>query len=147
VAYEIIAIPTNEAKRRRARSDTYGTAYKVKYFAITAGGHDPNDPRVAIAVDPASTTMPGGAPLFGPEPIDGVVWKSDFCPAYRCRVESGEYTGGVSSVGIFAEVVYVDPSDPDPPALGYTFLFAVANRPLLNLVSADSVEFSLTVFY
>lgn len=147
MAYEIIAIPTNEAKRRRARGDTYGTAYKVKYFAVTAGGHDPNDSRIAVAVDPAATTMPGGAPLFGPELIDGVIWKSDFCPAYRCRVESGEYVGGVSSVGLWAEIVYVDPSDPSPPALGYTFLFAVANRPLLNLVSVDFVEFSLTVFY
>jgi hypothetical protein len=147
MAYECIAIPTNEARRRRARSDTYGTSYAVKYFGLTAGGHDPLDSRVAIAVDPAATTMPGGAPLFGPEPIDGVIWKSDYCPAYQCRVLQGEYVGGVSSIGLWAEIVFVHPSDPDPPIVGYNFLYAVCNRPLLNLVSADAPEFHVTVFF
>lgn len=147
MAYECIAIPTNEARRRRARSDTYGTSYIVKYFGLTAGGHDPLDSRIAIAVDPAATTMPGGAPLFGPELIDGVTWMSDFCPKYICRVQTGEFAGGVSSIGLWAEIVYIDPSDPDPPLLGTVWLYAVCNRALLNLVSADSAEFGMTVFF
>jgi hypothetical protein len=146
-AYECIAIPTNEAKRRMARGDAYGTSFIIRYFGITDGGHDPSDPRLAMAIDPASTTMPGGAPLFGPEPIDDVIWKTDFCPVYVCSILQGEYAGGMSSIGLFAQIVYVDPSDPDPPAMGYTFLAAVCNRPLLNLTSIDAPTFNVTIFY
>lgn len=147
MAYECFAIPTNECKLRESRMRAYGTSFRIKYFGVSDQGHDPNDPRVALAVDPSATTMPGGAPLFGPEPIDSVVWRSDFCETYICKILPGEYQGEISSIGLFAEIVYVDPSDPDPPTIGYQFLAAVCNRPLLVLTSNDSPEFDVSLFY
>ncbi len=147
MAFECIAIPTNEAKQRIALMTMYGTSFRVKYFGITDAGHDPNDPRIALAVDPADTQMPGGTPLFGPEPVDDYVLRSDYCPVYVCKILTGEYVGEMSSIGLFAEIVYVDPSDPDPPSLGYQFLYAVCNRPLLVLIGIDEPTFNVTVFF
>jgi hypothetical protein len=147
MAYECIAVPTNEAKQRISLMTMYGTSFRVDYFGITDKGHDPNDPRIALAVDPSDTQMPGGTPLFGPEPIDDKILRADFCPTFVCKILQGEYTGSMSSIGLFAEIVYQDPSDPDPPALGYQFLYAVCNRPLFVVIGQDAPTFNVTVFF
>jgi hypothetical protein len=147
MAYECIAIPTNEAKQRISLMTMYGTSFRVDYFGITDGGHNPSDPRTALAVDPSDPQMPGGAPLFGPELIDDKILRADYCPTFVCKILKGEYTGDMSSIGLFAEIVYVDPSDPDPPTLGYQFLYAVCNRPLLVLIGQDAPTFNVTVFF
>ena len=146
-AYECIAIPTNEAKKYIARMRAYGTSYRFVSFGVNSGGHDPLDPRVSLAVDPTATVMPGGPPLFGPEPIDSITWRNDFCETYVCKILPGEYQGEVSSIGLWAEIVYLGPSDPLPPALGYQFLAAVCNRPLLVMTGVDSEEFDVTLFF
>lgn len=147
MAFECIAIPTNETKRRKSFEDLYGTSFRVKYFGLSASGHNPTTPSVALVVDPSATTMPGGAPLFGPAPITGYRYLTDFCPSFICKLQAGEYQGYVSSIGLFAEIVYVDPSDPSPPSVGYTFLYAVCNRPLVSLTNVDAPEFDVSLYF
>jgi hypothetical protein len=144
MAYSSIALLTNEAKRRIADMWMTGKSYQVKYFALSSGGHNPVDPTVAVAIDPSATVMPGDPPVFGPEPIDEITLVSDYCPVFSCRTKPGEVVGYVSSVALFAEIVYS--SDPADPELGTTFLFAVHNRPAMIFTSIDSAEFDLNVF-
>lgn len=145
MAFEALAIITNEAKRRISDMWITGKSYQVKYFSVSSGGHDPSDPTTAIAVDPAATVMPGDPPIFGPEPVDAFELVADNCPVFVCNIEQGEVTGVVSSVALFAEIVYSPiPSDPE---LGTTFLFAVYNRPILVMTGTDSAEFRINVFF
>ncbi len=144
MAFESFAVLTNEAKRRIGEMWATGKSYKVKYFSLSSGGHDPVDPTIALAIDPAATEMPGVTVIFGPEPINGYEFTSDFCPVFLCRIETGEVIGSVSSIGLFAEVVYSPiPGDPE---VGTTFLYAVHNRPLMVFTGTDSAEFRLNVF-
>ena len=145
MAFEALALLTNEAKRRIANMWITGKSYQVKTFAVSAGGHDPLDQTTAIAVDPAATVMPGDPPIFGPEPIDDFELVADDCPVFICRIGQGEVTGAISSVALFGEIVFngTDPVD----EIGQTFLFAVYNRPLLILTGTDSVEFRINVFF
>ena len=145
MAYEVLAIPTNYAKQIIGTFGTTGSGYKVKYFGLSASGHDPNDPSIALAVDPSATVMPGGAPLYGPALIDEYRFQADYCPIYVYKLASGEYVGDVSSVALWAEVTHQD--DPSDPPVGTQFLFAVGNRPLLSLVAIDDLEFDVTVFF
>ena len=106
MANEAKALVTTIAKQRLAEMFAYGTSYRVKYFEVSAGGHDPTDPTTALAADASWTEIPGTT-LFGPEPIDGVEWEVATCPIFVCTIEQGEYTGDLSSVGLIAEIVYV----------------------------------------
>ena len=140
------ALVTTLAKEHTARMWAYGSSFRVKYFEISAGGHDPTDPTTALAADASATAIPGTV-LFGPEAIDSVSWTSITCPTFVCTIEQGEYTGELSSVGLIAEFVYADASDPDPPVVGTTFLYAIYNRPRLNLTSTDGpTTFNLMPF-
>jgi len=143
MAYDSIAVITDEAKRRIGEGWVTGKSFQVKYFSISNGGHSATDPTVALAVDPSLTTMPG-AVLFGPEPIDDYEWTSDNCPIFVCNVEAGEVIGSVSSLGLWGELVYVPPGDTEP--VGTRFLFAIHNRPLVVFTGSDSAEFRVNVF-
>lgn len=136
MSFEAKSLITTVAKQHTARSWAYGTSFRVKYFVTSAGGHDPSDPTTALAPDAAALTIPGTI-LFGPEAIDDIEWASITCPTYVCTLELGEFTGELSSVGLIAEFVYVDASDPDPPLVGDQFLYCVYNRPRVNLTSTD----------
>lgn len=145
MAYEALCIPTNYYKQILSTFSTTGSGYKIKYFGISASGHDPNDPSIALAVDPSATVMPGGAPLFGPELIDEYKFQADYCAVYVARIEESEYIGDLSSIGLFAEVTaQLDPSD---PPVGTQFLAAVYNRPLLSIISIDSPVFDCTIIF
>jgi hypothetical protein len=145
MAFEARAAVTDEAKRRIGEMWVSGKSYMVKYFSVTAGGHDPADPDTALAIDTSSTTMPGAPPIFGPELIDSYEWESDTCPTFVCTIEQGELLGAMSSVGLYAEIVYSPiPGDPE---VGTTFLYAVYNRPRLTITSTDGpVTFNLTPY-
>jgi hypothetical protein len=143
MAYDSIAVITDEAKRRMGESWVTGKSFKVKYFSISSGGHNPLDPTVALAVDPTQTEMQG-AVLLGPAPIDGYEFSSDNCPIILCNVLPGEIIGAVSSLGLWAEVEYVPPGDPEP--VGTRFLFAIHNRPLVVFTGSDSAEFRVNLF-
>ena len=58
---------------------------------------------------------------------------------FICTIEQGEYAGELSSIGLIAEFVYVDPTDPDPPVVATQFLYAIYNRPRLILTSTDGI--------
>lgn len=147
MAFECIAIPTNEAKRRMSLMTMWGTAFRVKYFSLSAGGHNQLDPSIALAIDPSSQVIPGGVELFGPEPVDNYIWQADFCPIYVCKVLAGEYQGYMSSIALYAEITCIGVEDPDPPLLGDQFMYAVCNRPLLALTNVDEPTFHVTVFF
>ena len=141
---------TTEAKRRVGEMWAYGTSYQVQTFALSAGGHDPTDPTMALAIDPASPTMPGTI-LFGPEAIDEVIWGTDTCPTFVCRLDQQEYSGDLSSIGLFATIVADPiprpPGAPAAPLVGYQFLFGVYNRPRIIVTDSDGpFEFHLTPF-
>lgn len=145
MAFEARALVTNEGKERIGEMWATGKSYQVTHFAVTAGGHDPTDPTTALAVDPAATTMPGEPHIFGPEPVDSYEWESDLCPTFVCTIEQGELIGIMSSVGLYATIVYSPiPGDPE---VGTRFLFGVYNRPMLILTSTDGpTDFRLTPF-
>lgn len=142
MAYDSIALLTNEAKRRTAEGWVTGKSFRVRYFSLSATGHDFLDPTVSLAIDPSATDI--GATVFGPEPIDAFEWVSDYCPVFVCTAQKGEVTGPVSALGLWAELVYVPPGDPEPA--GTQFLFAIHHRPLLILTGSDRAEFRVSVF-
>lgn len=137
MAFEAKALITNLAKQRIAEMWAWGTAYQVKYFEVSAGGHDPLDPTTALAADPAATSIPGTV-LFGPEPIDAIEWETATCPVFVCTIQQGEYTGELSSVGLIAEVVYVGFSS--TASASRTFTYA-DNDPSPDTITASSGSF------
>jgi len=140
------ALITTLAKQYTARMWAYGSSFQVKYFVVSAGGHDPLDPTTALAADASATSIPGTV-LFGPEPIDSIEWTSITCPTFVCTIDQGEYTGELSSVGLIAEFVYAGASDPSPPTPGDQFLYALYNRPRVSLTSTDGpTTFNLMPF-
>jgi len=145
MAYECIAIPTNYYKQILSTFSITGSGYKLRYFGISASGHDPNDPSIALAVDPSATVMPGGAPLFGPELIDEYRFQADYCAVYVCKINEAEYIGDISSIALFGEITFQN--DPADPLVGTQFLAAVCNRPLLSVISIDTPEFDVTILY
>ena len=143
--YEIIATPSNYYKRILSTFSTTGSGYKLSLWGLSARGHDPNDPSIALAVDPSATVMPGGAPLYGPALIDEYRFQADYCAIYIGKLAAGEYSGDLSSVALFGEVTFQN--SVDDPIVGTQFLAAVGNRPLISLVSADSAEFHISLFF
>ena len=142
MAFDSIALITNEAKRRTAESWITGKSYIVKYFSLAATGHDFLDPTVSLAIDPSATDI--GATVFGPEPIDAYEWVNDFCPIFIYNVQKNELTGPVSALGLWAETTCVPSGDPEPE--GTLFLFAIHHRPLSVFTGSDSAEFRVSVF-
>lgn len=143
MAFDSIAVLTDEAKRRMGEGWVTGKSFIVKYFSLSGGGHNPLDPTVALAVDPTLTTM-RGAVIFGPESIDNYEFAADNCPIFICNILPGEVIGAVSSLGLWGEIVYVPPGDTEP--VGTRFLFAIHNRPLVVFTGSDSAEFRVNVF-
>lgn len=137
MAFEIIAVVTNEAKGRLAEMLATGKSFKVTYFSVGDQGHDPSDPTIALAPDPSDTVCNKGQPvLFGPEPIDGYSYTGTFCPTFMCVVEEGEAVGVISTICLIATIVY-SPT-PGDPEVGQTFVFAIANMPFWAKTDLDS---------
>jgi hypothetical protein len=150
MSFDAFAVMTNEAKRRTGEMWAYGTSFKVLYFSVSDGGYDPADPTTALAIDPATTTMPG-VPILSYEVVDSVAWFSDMCPTFVCQIDKGQLIGTMSSIGLYADILFVGPARPPgapaAPALGYRFLYAVYNRPRTPLTATDGpTVFNLTPF-
>lgn len=142
MAYEAKALVTNIAKQKTAECWAYGDSFQVKYFEISAGGHDPSDPTTALAPDPAATAIPGTV-LFGPETIDSVEWSSITCPTFVCVLEQGELVGEMSCVGLIAEMVYT--GFVESASAGRTFTFN-DNSPAADTITASSGDFTVDGF-
>lgn len=125
MAFEVKALLTDEARRRRAESDTTGKSFVVVGFVLGNAGHDPLDPTTALAPDPAQTECL--ATVFGPKAVASFTYANDSCPVWDCLVDIGEGVTLFSSICLLAQIVYSPiPSDPE---LNETFLYAVANFP------------------
>jgi len=128
MAFEVIAVVTNETKVRQAVAHATGKSFKVTSFSLGDRGHDPTDPTLALTPDPTETECNSGYPVvFGPKAIDGYTLIGTFCPQFRCSVSETEVVGVITQVCLIAEIVYSPiPGDPE---VGDTFLYAIANRP------------------
>jgi hypothetical protein len=62
---------------------------------------------------------------------------------FELVLEKSDAPGNYSRYVLLGEIVYVDPSDPSPPAIGQQFVFAIANTPLK--VKTDLDEFTVRV--
>lgn len=150
MADELLAVVTNTAHAWNARARVYGYGIKLTRFVVGSNGHDPTNPRLALTPDPsrsgcycaseAITTIDGC--LFS-DLIDSVTWKTDYCPVYTCRLESGEAVGVVTSVCLIAEVVYSPiPSD---PLVGTEFLYAITNLPYRVKVNGEVLSLDIAI--
>jgi len=144
MALEVLAVVTNVGKQRMARQLAFGTSFKIDVFSAGGDGHDPSNPSVALTPQPDQTSLTG--PL-GDERVkkfidpSQVSFDSDTCPVFDIVVEKTDQPGDYSSYRLIGRIVYVDPDDPSPPAIGQEFLFAVANTPLK--VKTDLDEFTV----
>jgi len=144
MAFEIIAVVTNEGKRRMAQAIATAKCFAVNTFAVSSFGHDPANPTLALSPDPAQLEcVPGGVPLFGPEPIDSYTYVGTHCPEFSCTVEEGEAVGVISSVCLLG-TIQCSPIPLDPE-LGLSFLFAVANMPYWAKTDQDSRTWKITI--
>lgn len=142
MAYEAKALMTTLAKQYEAEGWAYGIGTRVKYFSVSAGGHDPSDPTTALAPDPAATSMPGTV-LFGPEAIDSIEWGSIICPKFVCQLDKGEFAGELSSIGLIAEITYVGFTK--TASVSRTFTFN-NNAPAADTITASSGDFTVDGF-
>lgn len=111
--FEVLALITDTAHKHLAHNLATGKSYKVTSFTVGNQGHDPADPfnakspssltKIDKPVD--ETVFPPIA--FGPGDVDessGVL-----NPIFVCQLPANRGTGVVSSIYLYAEVVY-DPT-------------------------------------
>jgi hypothetical protein len=126
MAFEVLALITDEGRRRTAEMWATGKSFQVIAFALGNAGHDPNDPTTPLAPDPSLLSCP--STVFGPKVVSGFTYANNFCPVFDCLVDYGEGVTLFSSVCLIAQIVYSPLGNADPE-LNSSFLFAVANFP------------------
>lgn len=143
----IIATVTQIGRNRIADMTVSGRGFQINQFVVGAGGHDPNDPTIALSPDPTVTTLPDQT--FGPKllaqnnpPFTGVL-TTPFCPEFTALLDFTEANGELSNIGLIAKIVYSP--IPDDPLLNSEFLFAVGNRPLLVKTDNDQLTINITL--
>jgi hypothetical protein len=102
---DIIVSLTKKGREREAQALLYGYGYRVDFFVIGSGGHDPGNPTLALPLDENVTELPGL--FFGPEPIDRSELISSTCPRWLCILQPGEAVGQISNIGLIATVVFI----------------------------------------
>src|SRR5690242_4086212 len=102
---DIVVTLTNEARRMEAQANLYGYGYRIEYFVIGSGGHDPGDASLALPLNLDAETLPGQ--FFGPEPIDKSALISPTCPQWTCILQPGEAVGEISNIGLIATIVFI----------------------------------------
>ena len=136
MAFEVRALLTDEARRRRAEGEATDKHFMVVGFMLGNGGADPLDPTTALAPDPAATDLSGI--VFGPKALAGFSYANNSCPIYECIVEQGEGVTLFSSVALIAQIT-VSPV-PNDPELNTTFIYAVANFPQRPKLDTERLE-------
>ena len=135
---------TTGGRRMEAQQTLYGYGFRVDYFVVGSGGHDPGNPTVALPLDTDVDTLPGQ--FFGSEPVDSALLLNPTCPQWTCVLQPGEAVGGISNLGLIATVLYVPPGSPvDAPVVGSTFLYAVTNFPLRFKLSSSRESFYVSL--
>lgn len=102
---DIVVSLTKKGRELEAQQLLYGYAFKVDYFEVGSGGHDPGNPTIALPLDQEVTVLPGS--YFGPEPVDEGILISSTCPRWTCILQPGEAVGGMSNFGLVATVLFV----------------------------------------
>jgi len=135
---------TRKGRELEAQQLLYGYGFQIKYFELGAGGHDPGNPTLALPLDTDVTSLP--ASFFGPEPVDEASLLNATCTVFTCIAQPGEAGGGISNLGLIAEVVYIPAgAPPSAPAVGDTFLYALTNFPLRFKVASSRETFTIKI--
>ncbi len=135
---------TKRGRELEAQQLLYGYGFRIDYFVLGAGGHDPGTPTIALPLNTDVTALPGQ--FFGPEPIDFKDLVMPTCPRFTCIAQPGEAVGGISNLGLIATLLSVPEGSPvDAPTIGYTFLYAICNFPLRFKVSASRETFTISI--
>jgi len=143
MAQAIIATITDIARSKFADMLITGRSFTITDFVTGEGGHDTGDPAIALTPDPTVTSLP--LQSFGPKAIASKTLISPFCVEYLCGLDALEAVGPLSNVGLIARFTY-SPIVGDP-LVGTTFLFAVANFPLVVKTDAETRSISIQVNY
>jgi len=135
---------TKKGRELEAQQLLYGYGFRIDYFVLGAGGHDPGNPTIALPLDTDVVELPGQ--FFGPEPIDIKELVTPTCPRFTCIVQPGEAVGGISNLGLVASIQSVPSGSPvDAPTVGSTFLYALCAFPLRYKVSASRETFTISI--
>ena len=143
MAQAIIATITDTARSKFADMLNVGRAFTITSFETGEGGHDTGDPAIALTPDPTATELP--LSTFGPKTISSKTLISPFCVEYLCGLDALEAVGPLSNIGLKATFTY-SPIVGDE-LIGQTFLFAVANFPLVVKTDAETRSISIQVNY
>lgn len=141
MAQAIVATITDVARSKFAEMLSVGRAFTITDFVTGEGGHDPGDTAVALTPDPTNTSLP--LQSFGPKAITSKTLISPFCVEYLAELDQLEAVGPLSNIGLIATFTY-SPILGDP-LVGTTFLFSIANFPLIIKTDASSLSFSIQV--
>lgn len=138
----VVVTLTTKGRELEAQQLLYGYGFKLDYFSLGSGGHDPSNPSIPLPIDPDVTSLP--SQFFGPEPIDTADLLNITCPRFVCIAQPGEAVGMISNLGLIASVVYV-------PGVSFSFLPTDVNILLdtithasHGLVDGQAVSFSST---
>jgi hypothetical protein len=135
---------TTVGRQMEAQQLLYGYGFKINYYVLGSGGHDPNNPTVALPLNTDVLVLPGQ--FFGPEPIDVSALITPTCPQFTCIVKPGQAVGGISNLGLIATVLSVPAGSPvSAPVVGSTFLYAIVNFPLRYKTSASQETYTITI--
>lgn len=135
---------TRKGRELEAQQLLYGYGFKISNFVLGAGGHDLGNPTIALPLTVDSEVL--ASQFFGPEPIDSIELVSPTCPKFTCVVQPGQAVGGISNLGLIAEITHVPVGSPtSAPAVGDTFLYALTNFPLRFKVSSSRETFTVTI--
>jgi len=102
---DIIVSLTKRGRELEAQQLLYGYGFRIDFFQVGSGGHDPGNPTLALPLDEDVLELPGA--FFGPEPIDTGILITSTCPRWTCIIQPGEGVGAMSNFGLVATVVYV----------------------------------------
>jgi len=102
---DIVVSLTKKGREMEAQALLYGYGYRVDFFSVGSGGHDPGNSTLALPLDTEVIALP--ASFFGPEPIDKAELISSTCPRWTCILQPGEAVGQLSNFGLQATIVFV----------------------------------------
>lgn len=105
---DIIVSLTNTARKYEAQGLLYGYGFRIDYFSVGSGGHDPSNPTLALPLDLDVTDLPGQ--FFGPQPIDSGMLVSPTCPQWTCVLQPGQGVGQISNFALLATVTFIPQS-------------------------------------
>jgi len=143
LSYNVLALLTNIGKHYIAESLTTGRPVHVKYFSIGKLGHDPDDPKTALAPDPA-IEEPNGV-VFGPKAVSSYYLLDRYTPVWVCTIERGDLIAETSSIFLLADVEGEGPYGYPYPDQNVSIVLGVANYPLKVIVDNDRVEFHVAL--